>query len=200
MAAQDSPRHPILLDSKSVYGWTSIVLHWLTAIIVITLWFIGKSIALSATEEADSRRALHVAIAASAWLLLLFRILWRLGSGHPRIRGQSDLIHRVARTAHYALLLLMLIMLLSGPLVVWSAGNPIVVFGALSIPSPFGHVEALSRASWFVHSNAAMLLFWLVLLHIGGALKHPDCRVTFVPRNDGSCRSLIYIKILFFFQ
>ena len=114
MGAQDSPRHPILLDSKSAYGWTSIALHWLTAIIVIALWFIGKSIAASEADEVDNRRALHVAIAASAWLLLLFRILWRLRSGHPRIRGQSNLIHHVAKTAHYALLLVMTVMLLSG--------------------------------------------------------------------------------------
>jgi cytochrome b561 len=147
-------------------------LHWVTAIIVIALWFIGRSITDLGPEQMDSRRALHVSVAASAWLLLVLRVFWRFRSGHPRIRGQSDLIHYVARTTHYTMLLLMIVMLFSGPILVWSSGNPIVIFGALSIPSPFGHVESMSRLAWFIHSNAAILLFWLVLLHIGGALKH----------------------------
>ena len=172
MGAEDSPRHPALRDSRSVYGWTSILLHWVTAILVIALWFIGRSIAESGPEQIDSRRALHISIAASAWALLLLRVIWRFRSGHPRIRGQSDLIHYVARTTHYTMLLVMIVMLLSGPFLVWSGGNSVIIFGALSIPSPLGHVESVSRLAWFIHSNAAALLFWLVLLHIGGALKH----------------------------
>jgi len=89
-------------------------LHWVTAIIVIALWFIGRSIAESGPEQIDIRRALHVSIAASAWALLLLRVFWRFRSGHPRIRGQSDLIHFVAKTTHYTMLLVMIVMLLSG--------------------------------------------------------------------------------------
>jgi cytochrome b561 len=161
-----------LYDTASVYGWISILLHWTTAAIIIVLWFIGKSIMGLDSGDVDDRRALHVSIAASAWLLLVFRALWRFRSGHPHVRGQSAFIHRVARSAHYAMLAVVLLMLLSGPLLVWSRGQAITLFGGLSIPGPFAESESLSQAAWFLHSNAAMLLFWLVLLHIGGALKH----------------------------
>ncbi len=31
-----------LFDSDSVYGWISILLPWVTSIVIIILWFVGK--------------------------------------------------------------------------------------------------------------------------------------------------------------
>ena len=161
-----------LYDRKSVYGWISILLHWLTAIVIIVLWLLGQSISLITPEDVDSRRALHVSIAASAWLVLVLRIAWRFRSGHPHVNGQSLNIHRIAKTAHYVMLIALLLMLVSGPLMVWASGNTIGIFGWLAIPGPVGESESLGELAHFVHSNSALLLFWLVMLHIGGAVKH----------------------------
>ena len=159
-------------DSHTRYGWTSIALHWITAIAVIALWIVGKSIFVSEPDLVDARRSLHVSIAASAWLVLLLRVVWRFREGHPRVRGQTVRIHRIAKAAHYAMLALLLAMMLSGPLLVWAGGNHIGVFGLVSIPAPFAASDALRSLAWYLHSKAAMLLLVLVLLHIGGALKH----------------------------
>jgi len=40
-----------LYDSDSVYGWISILLHWATAVVIIILWFIGKSIMNAPAED-----------------------------------------------------------------------------------------------------------------------------------------------------
>jgi cytochrome b561 len=172
MRIQTEQRAAPIRDSDTRYGWTSILLHWITTIAVIALWLIGKSIFSSEPETVDARRALHVSIAAGAWLVILFRIAWRFREGHPRVRGQSMRIHRIAKAAHYAMLMLLLAMLLSGPLLVWAGGNPIGIFGLVSIPAPFAASDALRSLAWYLHSKAAMLLLVLVLLHIGGALKH----------------------------
>ena len=172
MVQEFRDRQSRLYDTGSIYGWISILLHWVTAIIVIALWFIGQSIMNVSLEEVDDRRALHVSVAASAWLLLIVRTLWRFRSGHPHVRGQSDSIHRIAVVAHYAMLIIMLLMLLSGPLMVWTGGRAIAIFDTICIPGPLGESETLGELAWFIHSNAAMALFWLVILHIGGALKH----------------------------
>lgn len=162
-----------LRDSQHRYGWISILLHWLTAIAVMVLWFIGNGImAGDSTASIDARRSLHVSIAASVWLLLLFRIAWRYRSRHPFIRGQSTRIHRIAKIVHYTMLVTIAAMLISGPMLLWLDGKPIRIFGLLSIPGPFGTAEALREFAWFMHSTGALLLFWLVLVHIGGALKH----------------------------
>ncbi|MGI9260887.1 MAG: cytochrome b [Woeseiaceae bacterium] len=161
-----------LYDSAEIYGWISILLHWTTTVIVIALWFIGKSILNGSSEDAEDVRQLHVSIAASAWLLILFRIVWRLRSGHPHINGQSMLIHRIAKFTHYGMLVFLTVMLVSGPLLVWSSCSAIGIFDVLLIPGPVAESEALRSFAWLLHSNASLLLFVLILLHIGGALKH----------------------------
>jgi cytochrome b561 len=172
MVQENPARQSRLYDTRSIYGWVSILLHWTTAIIIIALWFIGQSIMNSSVEVMDGRRALHVSIAASAWLLLLFRAIWRFRTGHPHVRGQSALIHRIAVIAHYAMLIVMLLMLVSGPVMVWAGGRAIEVFGLFAVPGPLGESESMAEFAWFIHSSSAIALFWLVLLHIGGALKH----------------------------
>ncbi len=161
-----------LYDSDSVYGWISILLHWATAIVIIALWFIGKGIMHAEADEVFAQRRLHVSIAGAAWLIIMIRVLWRFCSGHPHVSGQTLLTHRVAKIAHYAMLIVVLLMLLSGPLMVWSGGHSITIFDWLTIPGPIAESESTRDFAWFIHSNSAWLLFWLVLLHTGGALKH----------------------------
>ena len=144
-----------MLDQEDSFGWVSILLHWLTTVLIITLWFIGRSITEQGSLEAvDARRSLHVTIALSSWLLLLFRVVWRLRMHHPRASGQSLFIHRFARTVHYIMLAVLGLMMVSGPIMAW-VDNQAIVATAL-----------------VVHSNSASVLFGLVLLHIGGTLKH----------------------------
>ena len=164
--------HSNLYDSDSVYGWVSILLHWVTAIAIIVLWFVGKSITDAAPEDTDAQRQLHISIAASAWLVILIRVIWRFRSGHPHVIGQTLFIHRIAQVAHYSMLALVILMLVSGPMMVWSNGNPVTIFSWISIPGPIGASESTRTFAWFIHSNASWLLLWLFLLHVGGALKH----------------------------
>jgi cytochrome b561 len=161
-----------LYDRKSMYGWISILLHWLTAIVIIVLWLVGQSISAVAPEEIDARRALHVSIAVSAWLIILYRVFWRFRSGHPHVRGQTPRIHLIAKIAHYAMLIVTVLMLVSGPMMVWAGGHSIAVFSWFSIPGPLSESETLFELTYFVHSKTALLLLWLVVLHIAGALKH----------------------------
>lgn len=149
------PKNSTLLDQPDSFGWVSIVVHWLTTIIIVTLWFIGRSITEQDSLEAiDARRSLHVTIALSAWLVLLFRIVWRLRQGHPRATGQTMFIHRVARTVHYVMLVGIALMMISGPLM--------ILFDE----------DTVTGIALFVHRNTATAMLALVLIHLGGTLKH----------------------------
>lgn len=139
---------------------------------IVALWFFGKSILNGPSEDSDAMRHLHVSLAASSWLIIFARSIWRVRSGHPRVKGQSLWTHKIAKLAHYMMLLILTLMLLSGPLLVWSSGNAINVFGWMSIPSPVSESDSLREFAWFVHSNSSTALLVLVLLHVGGALKH----------------------------
>jgi len=157
-------------DTEDRYGWLSIVLHWLIAALVITLWILGKSI--DGADDEDARRALHMSVAMTAWLLIAFRIAWRLREGHPRVAGVSDLTHRIAKVNHYLMLISVSLMLLSGPLMAWANGAAIPLFGGVTVPGPFPPSDAIRDVARGIHGISANVLLLLVVLHIGGALKH----------------------------
>ena len=161
-----------LIDNAATYGWISILLHWLTAVAIIAIWIIGKSILNEDSTEVDARRALHVSVAGLMWLVVLFRIVWRFRSGHPRVRGLTTRTHYLARSVHYVMLVLLIAMLISGPVMVWADGHAIVLFDSLTIPPPFAESEPKRSLAWTLHSQAAIALASLVILHIAAALKH----------------------------
>lgn len=162
-----------LRDTPNSYGWISIVFHWIVAITVITLWFIGDSIsALDSSGQRNVYRELHVSLAACAYLFLWFRIGWRLRSGHPKLDGQGPIDHIVANLAHYILLTAIALMLLTGPLLVWSSGASIDVFDWFSIPSPIGFSIGLYQFSHRVHSISGLVILFVALAHMAGAFKH----------------------------
>ena len=145
-----------LYDQPNSFGWISIALHWTTTVAIVVLWLVGMSIMSQPIEEIDARRSLHITIGLIAWLPLAARIVWRLRMAHPRVNGQSLLIHKIARVTHYLLLTTLSIMLISGPVMAWA------------LPVRAGIAEfALA-----FHSRAAIVLSILVALHVLGALKH----------------------------
>jgi len=148
-----------LQDQPDSFGWISIALHWSTAIVIVALWILGRSIEFQGADSIDARRSLHVTVGLIAWLLLAARIGWRIRYPHPRSLGQSDSIHKIARFAHYLMLGLLTVMLLSGPLLALALSGLATRSGMAS----FIHS---------VHGVTANLLALLVLIHVGGALKH----------------------------
>jgi len=160
-------------DSPTSYGWISILLHWLAVGIVLTLWFIGDSAqAIDSLAARIIQIRLHISIAICAYLLLLTRIIWRLMSGHPRIKGQGQLDHWLANSAHYILLAAITVMLISGPTIVWSGGRDILVFNWFSIPGPIGKNEVLNQIASSVHGFSATVILIVFTLHMIGAFKH----------------------------
>lgn len=150
------PQRSLLYDRPDSFGWMSIGFHWASAIIIILLWFIGKSIEFQPEDAVEARRILHVTIGLMAWLPLMVRILWRVISKHPQARGQTRLAHTLARYAHNLMLLMLAVMLISGP----------VTAATLS-----GNSE-MARTALLIHASTAGLLMVMILLHIAAALKH----------------------------
>ena len=161
-----------LYDNPHSFGWVSIALHWVTAIVVLALWFLGDSIAAQESSLIDQRRNLHISVAVSAYLLLVLRIYWRFRTGHPHVSGQSTRVHRIAQAVHYLLLAAVAAMLLSGPVMVLAGGGSFSLFGVFSFTLPFSESDSLRKAAFAVHKLAGITVMSLTVLHIAGALKH----------------------------
>jgi cytochrome b561 len=163
----------MLRDTATGYGWGSILLHWLTAAIIVVMLYVGSTIESLAGDARRSTLILHTSIAISAYALLWLRIIWRLVCGHPGpLAKQGRFFFRLGKWVHGVMLVALAVMLVSGPLLVWTMGEPIHVFDWFAIPSPLEANFAVNEVVHGVHRWAAIVIFVAILLHIGGVYKH----------------------------
>ena len=160
-------------DTRTGYGWASIALHWLTAIVVLALWFIGASIQADLAAGSDATLRLHTSIAISAYVLLLIRIWWRFKQGHPAaMPAQAGVFYQIGKYTHYAILVAITVMLISGPLMVWARGNVIHVWEWFTIPGPFGENMDVYYFLHSLHVWGSRVIIVGTVLHLGGVYKH----------------------------
>lgn len=161
-------------DTATGYGWLSIALHWFTAVAVIVLLFLGDTI--STYEDMAEREAallLHTSIAMSSYVFLWARVILRFVYRHPGpLPKQQGLFFVLGKYTHYTLLVLIAVMLVSGPLMVWFGGAGIGVWDWFVIPSPFEQNFAVRDTLHSVHAWTAALILILTLLHLVGVYKH----------------------------
>ncbi len=162
-----------LLDRPQQYGAISRLNHWLGAALVIGLLALGLYFEdMPRGEEKLFWLKLHVSIGALILPWLLFRIGWRVAATSPQPLPQSAMLSGLTRLGHRTLLLLILVLLVTGPLIVWSGGREIELFGLLSIPGPLGRWDALHEGLEVVHGLSSRILIILTIGHVLAALKH----------------------------
>ena len=162
-----------LKDSSARFGAVSIFNHWLGAALVFILLAIGLYFEdMPRGEEKLFWLRLHVAIGALALLPLAFRVVWRAYSFSPGPLAGGLFMRRAARALHALLLAALAVLLVTGPLTVWSGGRAIGVFGGFELASPMGKLPALHEALENVHAVAAKVLLFALAAHVLAALKH----------------------------
>jgi len=160
-------------DSAKGYSSLSIAFHWFTAIFVIALFLIGESAEDLAKEARQERLGLHISIAMSIYIIFVARIFWRAANTRPQLAPQQHkILDILAHWVPVALLAGIAIMLISGPLMVWSNGYSINIFDVISLPSPMAKNETVHEAFETLHKLGANILFYSFILHIGGVFKH----------------------------
>ena len=128
-----------LLDNMNSYGLVSRLNHWLGAALVIALLAIGLYFhEMPRGEEKLFWLKLHMGIGALVLPYLLFRVIWRVFANSPQPLPQEPVPAALTFWGHRLLLALILVLLVSGPLMVWSGGYEVELFGLLSIPGPIG--------------------------------------------------------------
>lgn len=162
-----------LTDTRSGYGWTSIVLHWLVAAFTVYLFINGEQFAdLPRGPQAGALRALHNSWGMIAMVVIFARVAWRWRQGSPEKSDQSALLNLLAAAVQWGLIAALVVTCITGVINIWSGGQAINIFGVIAIPSPMSRNGALHGLTEQVHSVASHLIIPLVLLHVLGALKH----------------------------
>ncbi len=163
------------LDTRLTYGRYSRFAHWGGALLVLLL--LGLGLVFEEMPRGPDRGAvkqLHVALGTLCVVPLLMRIGWRVRSA--RSGGPDPLsagvLRFVEKGTHVLLLLVLLVLVLTGPLSIWLEGDPLRVYDWFSVPSPFAQNRGLHRLLERVHGLFANVLIALLVLHVVGALRH----------------------------
>lgn len=166
------------LDQPAVYGRLSRLAHWGGALLTLTMLVIGV-VAEDVLPKGPERKALwawHIALGVIAFLPLLARLLWRVQAQRagrsPQPLSPPGWQRAAERLGHGALLTVLAVMIVTGPLMIWSDGAPIHVLGWFSLPTPIGEHPALHHYAGRLHGVGSKLMIVLVAIHLVGALRH----------------------------
>ncbi|WP_060507434.1 cytochrome b [Pseudomonas sp. NBRC 111124] len=162
------------------HPWARLV-HWLMAILIICMLFIGVSMVGDLSLRHPLMVELHKATGLALLVLVIVRIALRLTLPHPPLPADLPALQRFAAGASHLLLYgLMLAMPLLGWAMLSAGGYP----RPLQLPAIVPHDLQLYAVLRQAHGWAGYLLFATVLVHLGAALMHA------LVRRDGVLRSM----------
>ncbi|PCI55573.1 MAG: cytochrome B [Alphaproteobacteria bacterium] len=158
------------LDSYHVF---SKIIHWVTALLILGLLFIGFYMnSLAFSEDKLSLYGWHKSFGLLVLILAGVRVVWHIVKPKPKpLSTHKKWEHGIARFAHVFLYLALFIMPISG-WVMSSAGDFTVKFFGFDVPDLTQKNEALFQNSRQIHEILAYTLLLIVGLHMVGALKH----------------------------
>ncbi|MBU2969798.1 cytochrome b [Pseudoalteromonas sp. C2R02] len=166
----------MLKNTETAYGYISIIMHWLMALIIFGLFGLGLYMVELSYYDAWYKGSLdlHKSIGMMLVALLLARVCWTVFNIKPKsaVNNASKLEVKAAHFAHIALYILMTALMLSGYLISTADGRDISVFGLVSIPASSIAMQNQEDIAGNIHNILAWSLFLLASAHGLAAVKH----------------------------
>ena len=156
------------------YGGVAKALHWLTVALLIVQFLVGWTMpGIRRGMQPEGLVSLHLSVGVLILLVVVLRLIWRLGHPVPLVADNIPLWQRYAAQATHALLYLMLFIL---PLTGWvnasSRAWTINLFGLVTLPQILPADSALLRQIGQIHILLTYALLALIGLHVVAALYH----------------------------
>lgn len=175
------------MNNGASFSLLSRVLHWVMAVLVLCMLFIGMFMAASVGPHYHQLVSLHRPLGIAILMLALIRLGNRIRSPVPPLpNDMPPLLKQLAKASHILLYGLMIALPLVGWGMLSAGGFPIPLWGqSVLLPPILPHNPLVWSWLRFTHSILAFALFGLVLAHISAALFHA------LIRQDGVLRSII---------
>lgn len=155
------------------YDGPTILLHWLTALLVVTLFALAEIWGfLPRGGLRHSLQSLHISLGLTLTVVVVLRLLWRGAFSRRLPPADSGILELGARAVHVILYLLLITMVISGFGRQWSEGRPLGFFSLAAVPDPFGIAKAWHPLLSEIHTVAAWSIIVLAGLHAVAALFH----------------------------
>ena len=151
------------------------MLHWLVAGLAAGVVALGWAMlaAPANTPSGDLWLLWHRSVGLVILAAMLFRLLWRWRHRPPPLpQSVPPSVAALAHASHLSLYAILIAMPLAGYVNAAAAGHAVSLFGLVSLPPLLPENLRLSQAAIAVHLAGQYLFYFLVLLHIAGALYH----------------------------
>jgi cytochrome b561 len=153
------------------YDTTTILFHWLTALLVATQWLGAQMIDwFPRGPLCVDAQAVHITCGLALGVILLLRIVWSHSYGRQLPPAGSRFVDTLAKLVHKGLYLLVGAMVLVGVALTLARGADI--FGLYSIPSLAPGNKALVDQIAGIHDAIGWIIIGVVGLHAVAALFH----------------------------
>ena len=157
------------MANGETYDWTTIVLHWTTAILVVLLWIIGQTADWIPDGPVNTDYwSVHVVLGFALAVVIVWRMTWRRSGGRQLPAADAGPAAWFAKATHSGLYLLLLIVIVLGMVNAFVRGYNL--FDLATLPQ-IGD-RALRKPITHWHGLAANLLLGLAGLHATAALFH----------------------------
>ena len=170
---------------------TQRVLHWLMAVVIIAMLFVGVGMVSTVAPEYLSLVSLHRPLGIAILILALLRLAVRLKARAPKLPADLPAPMKLAATlSHVALYALMIAMPLLGWAMLSAAAYPVMMVGGWSLPAIVPQSDSFHTLLWNAHRALAFVFFALILLHLAAGLFHALIRRdgVFQAMTDGPTR------------
>lgn len=166
----------MLKNTKTAYGWISILLHWVMALTIFGMFGLGLYMVELTYYDAWYKGSLdlHKSIGILLLGLLFIRTLWRWINISPDSADAHASKFEVtsAHLVHLGLYLLMFTLMISGYLISTADGRGINVFEVFTVPAiPFA-IDNQEDIAGQIHEILAWVLIALAGVHALAAIKH----------------------------
>jgi len=153
------------------------VVHWLMAVCILAMLFIGVGMLSTIAPKYLTLVSIHKPLGIAILVLALIRLAVRLRYRAPALPADLPQPMKLAAyLSHYALYALMIAMPLLGWGMLSAAAYPVVLFGAVHLPSILPQSDSLHTLLWNAHYYLAFAFFALILMHVAAALFHAFVR------------------------
>ena len=164
-----------LWNSHDRWGGMQILLHWVTAVVVVGLFGLGLWMVDLGYYHAWYTQApfIHKSIGLLLFAATLLRLVWRGINVTPNpLLNHTPFEIGAAKVAHLLLYLLLFSVMISGFLISTADGRAVEVFGWFEVPAVVSGLEGQADIAGKIHYVLAITLISLATLHALAAIKH----------------------------
>jgi len=157
--------------SEVCYDRRTILLHWITAALVVLLWGIAQVIDLFPKGAPKiAVRSVHIVLGVVLGVILVMRMAWRTRSGRKLPPANQGVMGYCARIVHVALYVGLVSTVLLGISNAWARGDSL--FSVWRIPKLYPDIPQLKPTIEYLHATFANALLILAGAHALVALVH----------------------------